>query len=177
MKVFMTTNETLSLSAIASTCGSKLVEAKGFEAKRQACLDEVNVGVMKLSKAKAKVGQNKKCSIATSFYDALVQGGLGKGTAANYLSTFRKAVHEGKPVKEWNPAQSKKKASAGSSAKGAKGKKEFADLFRPAFNHDTGNSFMALCKMIEKDYKDDKIKNMYAGFVDYFKSEGDEIAE
>jgi hypothetical protein len=176
MKVFMT-NETLSLSAIASTCGSKLVEAKGFEAKRQACLEEVNAGVMKLAKAKAKVGQNKKCSIATSFYDALVQGGLGKGTAANYLSTFRKAVAEGKPVKEWNPAQSKGKASAGSSAKGTKGKKEFADLFRPAFNHDKGNSFMALCKMIEKDYKDDKIKTLYAGFVDYFKAEGDEIAE
>ena len=170
------TNETLSLSAIASACGSKLVEAKGFEAKRQACLDEVNAGVMKLSKAKAKVGQNKKCSIATSFYDALVQGGLGKGTAANYLSTFRKAVAEGKPVKEWNPAQSKKKAGA-TGTKGAKGKKEFSDLFRPAFNHDKGNSFLALCKMIEKDYKDDKIKTMYAGFVDYFKSEGDEIAE
>ncbi len=169
------TNETLSLSAIAAACGAKLVEAKGFEAKRLACLDAVNVGVIQLFKAKAKIGQNKKCSMATSFYDSLIQGGLGKGTAANYLSTFRKAVHEGKPVKEWNPAQSKKKPSAGSS--GTKGKKEFADLFRPAFNHDTGNSFMALCKMIEKDYKDDKIKTLYAGFVDYFKAEGDEIAE
>jgi hypothetical protein len=174
MKVYMT-NETLSLASIASTCGVQLVEAKGFEAKRQACLEAVNAGVMKLNKAKAKVGQNKKCSIATAFYDALVNGGLGKGTAANYLSTFRKAVHEGKPVKEWNPAQSKKKPSAGSS--GTKGKKEFADLFRPAFNHDKGNSFLALCKMLEKDYKDDKIKTLYAGFVDYFKSEGDEIAE
>ncbi len=175
MKVFMT-NETLSLSAIASTCGSKLVEAKGFETKRQACLEAVNAGVIQLHKAKAKVGQNKKCSIATSFYDALVQGGLGKGTAANYLSTFRKAVAEGKPVKEWNPAQSKAKAKGAKGSK-AKGKKEFSDLFRPAFNHDTGNSFMALCKMIEKDYKDDKIKTLYAGFVDYFKAEGDEIAE
>jgi len=174
MKVFMT-NETLSLSAIASTCGSKLVEAKGFEAKRLACLEAVNAGVIQLHKAKAKVGQNKKCSIATAFYDALVQGGLGKGTAANYLSTFRKAVHEGKPVKEWNPAQSKKKPSAGSS--GTKGKKEFADLFRPAFNHDKGNSFLALCKQIEKDFDDAKIKTMYEGFVEYFKSEGDEIAE
>ena len=159
MKVFMT-NENLSLSAIASACGSKLVEAKGFEAKRQACLEEVNAGVMQLSKAKAKVGQNKKCSIATSF-----------------LSTFRKAVTEGKPVKEWNPAQSKKSGAGSSGTKGTKGKKEFADLFRPAFNHDKGNSFLALCKMLEKNYKDDKIKTVYAGFVDYFKSEGDEIAE
>jgi len=176
MKVFMT-NETLSLSAIAAACGAKLVEAKGFEAKRLACLDAVNVGVIQLFKAKAKIGQNKKCSMATSFYDSLIQGGLGKGTAANYLSTFRKAVHEGKPVKEWNPAQSKKSSAGSSGTKGTKGKKEFADLFRPAFNHDKGNSFLALCKQIEKDYKDDNIKTMYQGFVEYFKSEGDEIAE
>ena len=60
-------NTSISLAAVAASCGAKLVEAKGFEAKRQACLEEVNAGVMKLSKAKAKVGQNKKCSIALSF--------------------------------------------------------------------------------------------------------------
>ena len=170
------TNETLSLSAIASACGSKLVEAKGFEAKRQACLEEVNAGVMQLSKAKAKVGQNKKCSIATSFYDALVQGGLGKGTAANYLSTFRKAVHEGKPVKEWNPAQSKGKGKGKGGAK-SKGSKAFADLFRPAFNHDAGKSFQVLCAEIEVRYQNDDLENFYDAFVDFFKAEGDDIAE
>ena len=173
MKVFMT-NETLSLSAIASACGSKLVEAKGFEAKRQACLEEVNAGVMQLSKAKAKVGQNKKCSIATSFYDALVQGGLRKGTAANYLSTFRKAVHEGKPVLEWNPAQSKGKGKGGAKSKGSKA---FADLFRPAFNHDAGKSFQVLCAEIEVRYQNDDLENFYDAFVDFFKAEGDDIAE
>lgn len=168
-------NAYLSLAALAASCGAKLVEAKGYEAKRQACLDEVNVGVMQLSKAKAKVGQNKKCSIATAFYDSLIEGGLGKGTAANYLSTFRKAVHEGKPVKEWNPAQSKKKAGANTPA--AKGKKAFTDLFRPAFNHEDGKTFMALCAQIEKDFEDAKVETLYKGFVEYFKSEGDEIAE
>ena len=168
-------NSSISLAAVAASCGTKLVEAKGFEAKRQACLEEVNAGVMKLSKAKAKVGQNNKCSIATAFYDSLIKGGLGKGTAANYLSTFRKAVHEGKPVKEWNPAQSKKKAGANTPA--AKGKKAFTDLFRPAFNHEEGKTFMALCEQIEKDFEDAKIDTLYKGFVEYFKAAGDEIAE
>jgi len=168
-------NVSLSLSAIASACGSKLVEAKGFEAKRQACLEEVNAGVLQLHKSKAVVGQNKKCAIATAFYDALITGGLAKGTSANYLSTFRKAVQSGKPVTEWNPAQSKKKGAKGSGK--AKGTKAFTDLFRPAFNHESGKSFMALCEAIEKDFDDAKIKTMYEGFVEYFKAEGDEIAE
>ena len=168
-------NVSLSLSAIASACGSKLVEAKGFEAKRQACLEEVNAGVLQLHKSKAVVGQNKKCAIATAFYDALITGGLAKGTSANYLSTFRKAVQSGKPVTEWNPAQSKKKGAKGSGK--AKGNKDLADLFRPAFNHDSGKSFQVLCAEIEARYQNDEFGNFYDGFVDYFKAQGDEIAE
>ena len=168
-------NVSLSLSAIASACGSKLVEAKGFEAKRQACLEEVNAGVLQLHKSKAVVGQNKKCAIATAFYDALITGGLAKGTSANYLSTFRKAVESGKPVTEWNPAQSKKKGAKGSGK--AKGSKALAELFRPAFNHDNGKSFQVLCAEIEARYQNDDLGNFYDGFVDYFKAEGDEIAE
>jgi hypothetical protein len=171
MKVFMTTNETLSLSAIASTCGSKLVEAKGFEAKRQACLEEVNAGVMQLSKAKAKIGQNKKCSIATCFYDALVQGGLGKGTAANYLSTFRKAVAEGKPVKEWNPAQSKKKTGA-TGTKGAKGKKEFADKLATCYRDAEFEEFI---NDLEASFQDDAIETLLEGVKSYLEACGTKL--
>ena len=169
MKVFMT-NETLSLSAVASTCGSKLVEAKGFEAKRQACLEEVNAGVMQLSKAKAKVGQNKKCSIASAFYDALVNGGLGKGTAANYLSTFRKAVAEGKPVKEWNPAQSKAKGKP--SAKGAKGKKEFADKLATAFRD---SEFEGFINDLENSFHNDEIETLIEGVKSFLEASGIEL--
>jgi hypothetical protein len=168
-------NNSVSFSAIAANCGAQLIEAKGFEVKRLACLDGVNKGVTQLHAAKVIVGHNKKCAVATAFYDALIAGGLGKGTAANYLTTFRDAVKTGKPVVEWNPAQSKKNKAKGEAK--AKGSKAFADLFRPAFNNNEGKTFMALCKQIEKDYKDDKIKTMYAGFVEYFKAEGDEIAE
>jgi hypothetical protein len=169
MKVFMT-NETLSLSAIAAACGAKLVEAKGFEAKRLACLDAVNVGVIQLFKAKAKIGQNKKCSMATSFYDSLIQGGLGKGTAANYLSTFRKAVHEGKPVKEWNPAQSKAKGKP--SAKGAKGKKEFADKLATAFRD---SEFEGFINDLENSFHNDEIETLIEGVKSFLEASGIEL--
>lgn len=163
------TNETLSLSAVAAACGTKLVEAKSFEAKRQACLEAVNAGVMQLSKAKAKIGQNKKCSMATSFYDALLQGGLGKGTAANYLSTFRKAVAEGKPVKEWNPAQSKAKASSKGGAKSAKGKKEFADKLATAYRD---SEFEGFINDLENSFHNDEIETLLEGVKSYLEASG-----
>jgi hypothetical protein len=165
----------INYSAIAASCGSSLMEAKGFEVKRQALLESVNVGVLTLHKAKVKVGHNKKCAVATAFYDALVTGGLGKGTAANYLTTFRKAVADGKPVTEWNPAQSKAKdAKAKAKAKGAKA---FADLFRPAFNHEEGLTFKVLCNKVQSDFEDAKFDNLYDAFKDFFVSEGDVITE
>jgi hypothetical protein len=170
MKVFMT-NETLSLSAIASACGSKLVEAKGFEAKRQACLEAVNTGVIQLHKAKAKVGDNKKCSIATSFYDALIEGGWAKGTSANYLSTFRKAVASGKPVTEWNPAQNKKNKPSG--AKGsAKGKKEFADKLATAFRD---GEFEGFINDLEASFHNDEIETLIEGVKSFLEASGIEI--
>ena len=163
------TNENLSLASIASTCGTKLVEAKGFEAKRQACLDEVNTGVMQLSKAKAKVGQNKKCAIATAFYDSLVNGGLGKGTAANYLSTFRKAVTEGKPVTEWNPAQSKGAKAKGAKAKGAKGSKAFADKLATVFRD---GEFEGFINDLEASFHNDEIETLIEGVKSYLEASG-----
>jgi hypothetical protein len=104
---------------------------------------------------------------------------LGKGTAANYLTTFRDAVKTGKPVTEWNPAQKKKaKASADAAAddvSGVKGSKAFADLLRPAFNHDEGKTFLALCKKIEKAFENAEYETVYAGFLDFFAAAGDEI--
>lgn len=169
MKVIMT-NETLSLSAIASACGSKLIEARGFEAKRQACLEEVNAGVVQLHKAKAKVGDNKKCSIATSFYDSLIQGGLGKGTAANYLSTFRKAVASGKPVTEWNPAQNKKNKPNAKGAKGsAKGKKEFADKLATCFRDAEFEGFL---NDLQASWDNDEIETLLEGVKSFLEASG-----
>jgi hypothetical protein len=167
MKVFMT-NETLSLSSIAATCGVKLIEAKGFEAKRQTCLEAVNAGVIQLHKAKAKVGQNNKCAIATAFFDALVTGGLGKGTAANYLSTFRKAVTEGKPVTEWNPAQSKGKGKGKGGAK-ATAAKELADKLATAYRDADFEGFM---NDLQASYENDEVKTLLEGIQSYLEAAG-----
>ena len=172
LKVLMT--NAINYSAIASACGASLIEAKGFEAKRQAALESVNVGVMTLFNAKVVIGSNKKCANATAFYDALIFGGLGKGTAANYLSTFREAVKTGKPVTQWNPSQSKAKAAKDAKAKGSKA---FVDMLRPAFNHAEGMTFKVLCTKIQSDFEDAKFENLYAAFKDFFVSEGDEVAE
>jgi hypothetical protein len=106
-----------------------------------------------------------------------VTGGLGKGTAANYLTTFRKAVESGKPVTEWNPAQAKGKAKDAKAKANAKGSKAFADLLRPAFNHEEGLTFKVLCNKVQSDFEDAKFDNIYDAFKDFFVSEGDVITE
>ena len=166
----------ISYAAQAAAIASDLIEAKKCEDKANTLREGVNKQVAVMHKDKVVVGRRNKCAIADAFFKTLTEGGLSHGTAANYLTTFRDAVKTGKPVTDWNPNRKDPKPTV-QSGTSTKGKKEFADLFRPAFNHDKGNSFMALCKMIEKDYKDDKIKTLYAGFVEYFKSEGDQIEE
>ena len=175
VKVLMTT---LSLSAIAAACAASLVEAKGHDDKSASCKEDANKAISILNKAKAIVGDRRKCAIAQAFYDALVSGGLAKGYSANCLSVFRDAVKTGKPVTEWNP---NRKDAKGTKGKGkTKGSKALADLFRPAFNHESGKSFQVLCAEIEARYNNaefGKYGTMYDGFVDYFKAQGDEIAE
>jgi hypothetical protein len=170
----------ISYTAIAASIATSLVSAKSYEDKAASLKDDANKQIAVLHKAKVVVGRKGKCSIATAFYDALISGGLAAGTSANYLTTFREAVATGKPVREWNPAQSKNKGASPSGARAgstATSSKPFADLFRSAFNHEKGKSFMALCEAIENQYQADSIKTMYEGFVEYFKAEGHEIEE
>ena len=164
---------TISLTAVAAACAAALVQACEHEKASIAAKESANKSIAVLHDAKAVVGDRRKCAMAASFYDGLVSGGLGKGTAANYLTTFRDAVKTGKPVGDWN---TKRKGGKKGGAK-TKGSKALADLFRPAFNHESGESFMALCSYIENQYQADSIKTMYQGFVEYFKAEGDEISE
>jgi len=163
---------TLSLTAVAAACAAALVKSCDHEKASIAAKESANKQIAILFDAKAVVGDRRKCAMAASFYDALVAGGLGKGTAANYLTVFRDAVKTGKPVGDWN---TKRKGAKGKAK--TKGSKALADLFRPAFNHESGESFMALCEAIENQYQADSIKTLYQGFVEYFKAEGDEISE
>ena len=169
---------TISYANEATLIATDLIEAKQHDDKATSLREGVNKRIVKMHKDKVVIGRFNTCATATSFVDTLVAGGLAKKTAQNYLSLFKDAVKTGKPVLDWGGTKAgKRNAVTSANGTSTKGKKEFADLFRPSFNHDNGKTFMALCKAIEKDYKDDKIKNMYAGFVEYFKSEGDEIAE
>jgi len=164
---------TLSLSAVAAACAASLVAAKSHEDKATVCKEEANKSIAILFDAKAVVGDRRKCAIAQAFYDALVAGGWAKGTSANYLSVFKDAVKSGKPVIEWNPNR-----KGGAKGKGkTKGSKAFADLFRPAFNHDNGKTFQVLCSEIEARYQNDDLETFYDAFVNFFKAEGDDIAE
>ena len=167
---------TLSYTAIASAVASLVVEAKSHDDQAATCRENANKQIIVLHDAKVVVGRKGKCAVATAFYDGLITGGWAKGTAANYLTTFREAVKSGKPVTDWNPNRKGAKADAKADAK-VKGSKAFADLFRPAFNHDGGKTFQVLCAEIEARYQNDDLENFYDAFVDFFKAEGDEIAE
>jgi len=169
-------NEKFSFTAIAAACGAKLVEAKKYDDKATSLREEVNKDIFVLHKNKVVIGRLNQCSSATAFVDSLVQGGLAKKTAQNYLSLFKDAVKTGKPVLDWGGVKGGKSRKDAKSAK-TKGSKAFADLFRPAFNHDGGKSFQVLCAEIEVRYQNDDLENFYDAFVDFFKAEGDEIAE
>jgi len=172
MKVLMTT---ISYAAMAASAASSLVEAKNHDDKALALREGVNKQIAVLHDAKVVVGRKGKCAIADAFFSALIEGGLANGTSANYLTTFRDAVKSGKAVTDWNPNRKGAKGAKGSAK--AKGSKALADLLRPAFNHDSGKTFQALCEAIENDFNDAKVETLYEGFVEYFKAQGDEIAE
>jgi hypothetical protein len=94
-------NTSISLAAIAASCGDKLIQAKVLTDKATSLREEVNKEITVLHKAKAVVGRYNTCAMATAFVDALVGGGLAKKTAQNYLSLFKDAVKTGKPVADW----------------------------------------------------------------------------
>ena len=169
------TNE-ISYASIAATCGTKLIEAKQHDDKASSLREDVNKDIVKLHKAKVVIGRYNACAVATAFVDTLIKGGLAKKTAQNYLSLFKDAVKTGKPVADWGGTKGGKSRKDAKGAK-TKGSKAFADLLRPAFNHDEGKSFQVLCSEIEARYQNDDLESFYSAFVDFFKAEGDEIAE
>jgi len=158
---------TLSLSAVAAACAASLVEAKGHDDKSASCKEDANKAIAILNKAKAVVGDRRKCAIGASFYDGLVTGGWAKGTAANYLSVFRDAVASGKPVTDWNPNRKDAKAKAS-----AKGKKEFADKLATVYRD---ADFAGFINDLETSYKDDEIGTLIDGVKSFLEASGIEL--
>lgn len=157
---------------MAASVASDLVEAKSHDDKALALREGVNKQIAVMHKDKVVVGRYSKdgtgCSIATAFYDSLIAGGWAKGTAANYLSTFRDAVKTGKPVHDWNPNRKGAKAGA-KSAKSAKGKKEFADKLATAFRD---GEFEGFINDLEASFQDDEIETLIEGVKSFLEASG-----
>ena len=160
----------ISYTAMAASAASDLIEARKYDDKANALRDGVNKVIVVMHKDKVVIGRYSKdgtgCSSATAFYDSLIAGGLAKGTAANYLSTFRDAVKTGKPVTDWNPKRNGKKPSAKGSAKG---KKEFADKLATCFRD---GEFEGFINDLEASFQDDEIETLIEGVKSFLEASG-----
>jgi hypothetical protein len=160
----------ISYTAMAASAASDLIEARKYDDKANALRDGVNKVIVVMNKDKVVIGRYSKdgtgCSSATAFYDSLIAGGLAKGTAANYLSTFRDAVKTGKPVTDWNPKRNGKKPSAKGSAKG---KKEFADKLATCFRD---GEFEGFINDLEASFQDDEIETLIEGVKSFLEASG-----
>jgi hypothetical protein len=168
-------NTKLSFAAQAASVASELVEAKKHDDIATSCRESANKRIASLHKDKVVVGRYSKdgsgCAIATSFVDTLTQAGWAKKTAQNYLSLFREAVKTGKPVKDWGGTKAGgRKAVAG--AKGAKGKKEFADKLATCFRD---AEFEGFINDLEASFQDDDIKTLIEGVKSFLEASGIEI--
>lgn len=163
-------------ASVASTIASNLLGEIKCDETKQAFRDNTNVLVAKLHTNKVTVGRLGKnpCAIAYAFHSTLVAGGVAKGTASNYLTTFKNAVATGKPITDWNTQRTNGKKKG--NAKG-KGKSTLSNLLVKAFNHDDGKSFEELCSKVESQFEDAKFDTVYECFIDYLKSEGFEIKD
>jgi len=158
---------TLSLSAVAAACAASLVAAKSHEDKANACKEAANKSIDQLHGAKAVVGRNGKCAVATAFYDGLIEGGWAKGTSNNYLSVFRDAVKTGKPVTDWNPNRKGAKAKAS-----AKGKKEFADKLATVYRD---ADFAGFIEDLQNGWDSAQFKTLMEGIKSYLEASGIEL--
>lgn len=166
--------------ALALTAGRNAAEVKSLRERSASLMEAINKTVQVLFKADVKIGRAGKCSIATAFTDGLLDGGLTKGTAQNYLSVFRKAVAEGSVIAEWNPAQKSvaNEVQAEKSAPKAKGAShraapEFSTQVKKVFEFGDSEAFKSLCFEIEELYNDDKIDSIYAGFIQFLEREAE----
>jgi len=164
----------ITIASIASTIATNLLGELKLEAEKSKLREATNTLVAKLHKDKVVVGRMGKnpCAVALAFHSTLVEGGVAKGTASNYLTTFKNAVASGKPITDWNTQRTN--GTKKGNAKG-KGKSTLSNLLVKAFNHDEGKTFEELCTNVQKQFDDAKFDTVYECFVDYLKSEGFEV--
>lgn len=155
--------------AMATDCGTKLAEVNKLQNRAVELKNEVNTIIKALHDAKVTVGRVNKCAIAGAFHTALVDNGLSKGTANNYLTVFKEAVKEGKPVTEWNTQRAKAKAEKDKPQRAAA---TLATLLLKAFEFKDGKDFADVCNTVEKGFEDAKYESIHDGFLDYLEFNG-----
>ena len=148
-------NADISYTNQAATVASALIEAKKHDDQATSCREEANKLIASLHKSKVVVGRYNSCAVATAFVDTLVQGGLAKKTAQNYLSLFKDAVKTGKPVADWGGTKA-------GGRKDVKGKAPKQDRENPALD--------ALFKCMKAEGGLDVLHLMQASYDD---AEGD----
>lgn len=157
--------------ALVNECAISLVLMREAIGKAEAFKEDANLRIVALHNAKVAIGRYGKCLLATAFKDSLVASGLTKGTAQNYLSTFRDAVASGRPVKDWNPNRAGGKGTKGKGTKG-KGTKDFLTLLIAVYNHDDGKSLEKACTEWQKAFDDAKHDTFHACIVDTLDAAG-----
>lgn len=165
-----------SYATLASECGNMLARASKMEVEAAELKSQVNDSIKVLHAHGVKIGRKNKCPIAESFHSALIDGGMAKGTADNYLMMFKEHVQSGKPITDWN--KSRKLANSKKGETKQRVPKSFAALLIGAFNHAEGKTFKDLCLEIEHGFEAVKYESVYEGFLHFLEFSGEvEIEE
>ena len=162
----------INLASIASKIATNLLGEIDCENKKQTFRDNTNVLIAELKEANAVVGRLGKnpCATAYSFHSTLLAGGVSKGTANNYLTTFREHVKTGKPITDWNIQRAKAKNASGTT-------REKQILANKLFKVFMDSEFDEFINDLQKAFNDDEIKTLKEGIVSYLEMHGEDISK
>jgi hypothetical protein len=160
----------ITIASIASTIATNLLGEIKLDADKQALREATNILVAKLHKDKVIVGRLGKnpCAIAYAFHSTLLAGGVTKGTANNYLTTFKSHVASGKPIIDWNLHRKTSTTSV------SKEKVQFASKLLKAYNDAEFDSFIA---DLQASFNNDEIKTLKEGIVSYLEMMGEDTSK
>ena len=166
----MTKSSTLDLVSLAKNVGANLGECNKAENRAAQLKELINVDIVALHGAKAKVGTYRKdgtgCALATAFVDGCVGAGIAQGTAQKvYLPTFKAHVASGKPVTDWN---SKRKAKPAQGAAQGAGK-TLAQTLATCYRDEGFASFM---QDLQTSWDNDEVETLLEGIETYLILQG-----
>lgn len=159
-------------ASIASTIATNLIGELALETQKQELRNATNALIAKLKEANVVVGRLGKnpCAIAYAFHSTLLAGGVAKGTANNYLTTFKEHVKTGKPITDWNIQRAKQNNASGTT-------REKQILANKLFKVFMDKEFDEFINDLQKSYHNDEIKTLKEGIVSYLEMHGEDISK